>query len=436
MKIAFVSQPFDRIMPPYQNSVGACTHGVARTLANFAEVFIYGITDNPTDSEALAAESEINFRFFTATRQDKLLFNLHKASGRLFSRSTPISSSRWLFPDYGRQVALDLQQQDCDVIHLQHCSQYAPQIRALNPRAKIVLHLHAEWFSQTSPALLGSRLYAVDLITTVGDYVTNKTKHRFPVVSGRCETTYNGIDPQEFSHDKDYGESRRRRVKRILYSGAISPHKGLHVLLDAFVIVAKEFPDVKLEIAGPVGNYPIEETFDLQDEQIIREMTPFYATNFWSGIWSKLRHKTVEERYLGFLKASLPQDVAERVSFLGMIPRSELVDRYYAADIFAFAPVWNEGFGLPPMEAMAAGLPVVTSRSGTVVETVVDGKTGYLVEKNNVAELSNALLTLLNDEESREAMGRAGRLRALRHFSWEQIAKDMHSRYETLCESA
>jgi glycosyltransferase involved in cell wall biosynthesis len=433
VKIAFVSQPFDNIMPPYQNSVGACTCGVARPLAQSAEVLVYGISDNHDDPAALAAESGIQFRFFPATRLDKLRFKLHKSFTGFLSRSTPISSSRWLFPDYGRQVARDLRDQDCDVIHLQHCSQYALTIRALNPRAKIVLHLHAEWFSQSSPAVLAERLGAVDLVTTVGDYVTNKTKHRFPVVASRCETTYNGIDAQEFSRVKDYGASRLGRVKRILYSGAVSPHKGLHVLLDAFVSVAREYPNVLLEIVGPIGNYPIEETFDLEDKQIIREMTPFYATNFWPKLWRKAGNK---ELYLSHLKARLPEDVAGRVSFLGMIPRSELVDRYYGADIFAFAPVWNEGFGLPPVEAMAAGLPVVTTRSGTVVETVIDGKTGYLVEKNNAEELANALLVLLNDDERRETMGRAGRLRALGHFSWDYIAEGMHTRYQTLCKSA
>ena len=74
---------------------------------------------------------------------------------------------------------------------------------------------------------------SVDLVTTVGDYVTDKTKRTFPVVAGRCETTYNGIDAQEFARDKDYSASPRK--KRILYSGAVSPHKGLHVLLEAFV---------------------------------------------------------------------------------------------------------------------------------------------------------------------------------------------------------
>ncbi len=437
MKIAFVNQPIDTIIPPNQNSVGACTYWVARPLAQTAKVLVYGLTDNHVNPASEAAESGIDFRFFSATRRDKFLFNIQRKVAKLFARSSPISTSRWLFPDYGRRVARDLKEQDCDVIHLQHCSQYAPLIRALNPRAKIVLHLHAEWFSQSDPAMLAERLSAVDLVTTVGNYVTDKTKRTFPLVADRCETTYNGIDAREFPKENDYGASRQRRVKRLLYSGAVSPHKGLHVLLEAFVMVARKYPNVLLEIVGPVGNYPIQENFDLQDLETLQNVAPFYATNLWSVIKSKLLRKPGNKRaYLEHLEASLPDDVADKVTFLGMIPRSELLDRYYSADVFAFAPIWNEGFGLPPVEAMAAGLPVVTSRSGTVTETVLDGKTGFLVDKNNAEELAEALLVLLNDDDRREAMGRAGRLRAMGFFTWDRIAEGMQARYESLCNSA
>jgi glycosyltransferase involved in cell wall biosynthesis len=82
---------------------------------------------------------------------------------------------------------------------------------------------------------------------------------------------------------------------------------------------------------------------------------------------------------------------------------------------------------------MAAGLPVVASRSGTVEETVVHGLTGFLVEKNNVGELAQALLVLLKDDALREAMGRAGRRRVLKHFTWSRVAAGMYTRYEQLC---
>ena len=66
----------------------------------------------------------------------------------------------------------------------------------------------------------------------------------------------------------------------------------------------------------------------------------------------------------------------------------------------------------------------------------MDGKTGYLVEKNNAAEMAQSLLLLLEDDARREAMGRAARRRALDHFSWNAIAEGMHARYETLCQLA
>jgi len=436
MKIAFVNQPIDTIIPPNQNSVGACTYWVARPLAQAAEVLVYGLRDNHGNPASEGRESGIDFRFFSATREDKWRFNLLKKLAKLFPRSTPISTSRWLFPDYGRHVAADLQRQGCDVIHLQHCSQYAPAIRALNPNSKIVLHLHSEWFSQSNPRVLARRLRAVDLVTTVGDYVTDKTRQSFPVVADRCETTYNGIDVREFVKEYDYSQSRRRKVKRILYSGAVSPHKGLHVLLDAFVMVARQYPDVVLDIVGPIGNYPIQESFDVRDLEAIRRVAPFYANSLWGLVKSKILGKASDKNaYLNYLQAGLPADVAAKVWFLGMYQRPELVDRYYESDIFAFAPIWDEGFGLPAVEAMAAGLPVVTSRSGTLVETVVDGKTGILVEKNNPQELADALLRLLNDADLREAMGRAGRQRVMGRFTWDKIAKGMHTRYTTLCAS-
>jgi glycosyltransferase involved in cell wall biosynthesis len=431
MKIAIVSQPLDTVMPPYQNSVGACTYGVAQPLSESAEVLVYALEDKRESVAFLPAEHNIDFRFFSATRFDRLLFSIQQKIARLFHRSSPISTSRWLFPGYGRMVAKDLKKQGCDVVHLQHCSQYAPIIRAANPGARIVLHLHAEWFSQSDPAVLTNRLATIDLITTVGNYITKKTKRDFPSISDRCETVYNGIDGREFSREIDYVAGRRRTVKRILYSGAVSPHKGLHVLLRAFVIVARTYPEVQLDIVGPVGNYPLEENFDLKDTAAIESLRPFYATGLRSILKSRFGVPG-EGSYLSYLKANLPADVAENVTFMGLIPRQELVDRYYSSDIFAFAPIWNEGFGLPPVEAMAAGLPVVASRSGAVTETVVDGQTGILVEKNDAEELAKALSVLLNDGNLRETMGRAGKRRAFEHFTWLKVAQQMHARYDEL----
>jgi glycosyltransferase involved in cell wall biosynthesis len=437
MRIVFVNQPIDTITPPFQSSVGACTYGVALPLAKLCDVAVYGLKDRHPGAQPVVIDQNVTFRFIPSVSADRLLYGAHARYSRLFQHRSPISSSRWLYPEFARRVAIELGKQQCNVIHIQHSSQYAPVMRMFNPSAKIVLHLHAEWFSQNNPALLERRLRHVDLLTTVSDYITEKTRREFPNLADRCETMSNGIDADEFGREPDFRARRERTEKRILYSGAISPHKGVHVLLDAFRLVVDRYPRVRLDVAGSVGSYPLEETFDINDEAAIKSVAPLYAKSRLSRVKAKLSLAPADAgTYQSYLKSKLGGDISAKVSFLGFIPRPELVERYYNADVFAFAPIWNEGFGLPPLEAMAAGVPVAASRSGAVVETVRDRSTGILVEKNDAKGLAEALLKLLEDDDLREEMGRAARRRALEQFTWDRVARKMYSRYQALCEIA
>jgi glycosyltransferase involved in cell wall biosynthesis len=434
MKIVFVNQPIDTITPPYQSSVGACTYGAARPLAKFCDVAVYGLKDRHPGAQSVMVDQNVKFQFVPSAPADRLLYGARARYSQMFQNHSPMSSSRWLYPDFAKRVAMELAKQRCDVIHIQHSSQYAPVMRQFNPSARIVLHLHAEWFSQNNLPLLERRLRYVDLLTTVSDYITEKTRREFPQLADRCETTSNGIDVCEFSREPDFRARRERKEKRIFYSGAISPHKGVHVLLDAFRMVVERYPHVRLDIAGSVGTYPLEETFDVKDEAAIKSLAPLYAKSRFSRIKAKLSLAPKDAgTYQSYLKSKMGADIAGKVSFLGFIPRPDLIERYYSADVFAFAPIWNEGFGLPPLEAMAAGVPVAASRSGAVVETVRDQSTGFLVEKNDAKGLAEALLKLLVDDDLREAMGRAARKRALEHFTWDRVAEKMHNRYRALC---
>lgn len=433
MKIAFVNQPLDIVLPPYQNSVGACTYGLARALAKSCEVLVYALKERHGNVAAEVNEGGVKFKFIPASRLDDINYEVRKRYRRVFQSWSPISSAEWLYPEFGRQVAEDLRNEHCDVIHIQHSSQYAATLKALNPRSKIVLHLHAEWFSQHNFSLLARRLRHIDRVTAVSDYIIRKTNRDFPETIGRSETTRNGIDPAEFGRKPIFSRVPGRE-KHILYSGAISPHKGIHVLLEAFHKVLHYCPDVKLDIVGSLGSYPVEETFDANDEMSLRKFGHYYAKNRAARLKVKLGMAPPDAgTYHAYLKSLLCGTAAQRVNFLGFIPRPELIDLFYSADVFAFPPVWNEGFGLPPLEAMAAGVPAVASRSGGVIETVQDGRTGFLVEKEDSDSLADALVTLLKDDAARETMGQAARRRAFESFTWDAIAQDVLERYQRLC---
>jgi glycosyltransferase involved in cell wall biosynthesis len=433
MKVAVVNQPIDTILPPYQTSVGACTYGVACSLSNSCEVVVYGTRDRHKNSSADFRDQNVHFRFFSVPLSDRLTAKAKGKYSKLFPLCSPASSSEWLFRAYGRQVAQDIRLQACDVIHVQHCSQYLPELRALNPNARIVLHLHAEWFSQNRPAMLEKRLRHVDLVTTVSNYITEKTRRQFPMIADRCHTMYNGVDAVEFGRERNRDASSGRQ-KRILYAGAISPHKGLHVLLDAFCWVAKEYPGVRLDVVGSQGSYPLAETFDLQDRELIESVHPFYAYHWISRLKAKLSLASPDAgTYLEDLKGRLPPEARSKVAFVGFVPRPELVDLYYNADVFAFAPIWDEGFGIPPVEAMAAGVPVVATRSGAIPEIVRDQQTGLLVGKNDHRALAESILKLLHNDNLRERMGRAARSWVHENFVWDRIAERTYRCYLDLC---
>jgi len=350
MKIAFVSHPMVGLLPPYHGSMGVQTYTIASALAKSCEVFVYGL-----EREQRGAKSGIyegaRYRFLPSSPKDRLVFKARDRLSRYVQISSPLSTSDLLYPSFGRQVAIDLEKEQCDIIHIQHCSQYVPIIRAFNPKSKIVLQIHAEWFSQSNLAVIERRLRPVDLLLTVSDYVTRKTQQDIPTIADRCETMYNGINPQEFDREKGYQSASRRAEKRLLYIGGVWPHKGTHVLLDAFRIVAARYPQVRLDTVGHCGlaSFPVEECFDLNDQTQLRAVAPFFAKNHLARLKAKLGYGPADQgTYLGFLRAKLAGDLASKVNFHGFLSRRELVDYYYNADVFVFPPVWNEGFGCTP----------------------------------------------------------------------------------------
>ena len=113
--------------------------------------------------------------------------------------------------------------------------------------------------------------------------------------------------------------------------------------------------------------------------------------------------------------------VADRVMLAGQAAHGDLPALINACDVVIAAP-WYEPFGIVPLEAMACGVPVVGTAVGGLTDTVQDGVTGLLVPPGRPAEIAAAVNALLADPERRTSMGRAGRARAERYYSWQSVA--------------
>jgi glycosyltransferase involved in cell wall biosynthesis len=119
----------------------------------------------------------------------------------------PLAASRLYHLEFALRVAADARRRRCDVIQIHSFPQFVPVIRALNPRAKIVLQNHIHWLPQFPRRLVEGWLRKADLLIACSDDLATKIRRTFPYAAGGCRTLYNGIDPERFSP----GPPRARR---------------------------------------------------------------------------------------------------------------------------------------------------------------------------------------------------------------------------------
>jgi D-inositol-3-phosphate glycosyltransferase len=127
--------------------------------------------------------------------------------------------------------------------------------------------------------------------------------------------------------------------------------------------------------------------------------------------------------------------LAQQVMFTGQKPRSELRYYYSAADVFVTTP-WYEPFGITPVEAMACGLPVIGAAVGGIKNTVVDGKTGYLVPPDDPHALAQRLAVFHDQPRLARRFGKAGMQRAYQYYTWRSVAVQVAAIYEAVADRA
>ncbi len=409
MKIAFVSQPWNRIAPPVDiGSIAILSYEAARRIVPSHDVTIYS-KRAPNQAEHEVTEG-VSYRRVDVGR-DRRWASIASWFDRFRPRNRPFFSSKHYYAEYISKVAEETARQGADIIQIFNFSQFAPVLRAANPRAKIVLRMSCEWLTQLDPRIIEPRLEVMDAIVGCSDFITDTIRNAFPKYADRCRTIHNGrAMPANAPPEKSSGNPRK-----IIYVGRVSPEKGIHVLIEAFEIIGKKYSDLTLDIIGPKGSTPIEFVLGLTDDTRVLSLKPYF-----------------EENYVVALEKRLPEEIRNRVTFRGNIPHGDLPAEYIAADLLVFPSIWNEPSGNPPIEAMAHGVPVISTKTGGTAEYVKDGETGLLVEPDDVKGLSDAITSLLEDGESRRRMSEAGAKWVREYLTYERFTEDLIGLYSEL----
>lgn len=217
-----------------------------------------------------------------------------------------------------------------------------------------------------------------DLVATL-----NIPEEKITVIPEAADDTYKPVTDRRKRQEvkKKYGISGRY----LLHIGTINPRKNLEFLVRVFAKLSQDFPDLQLVITGKKGWY-FEGLFRLVDEL-------------------KLQDKVI---------------------FTGYIEEEDKPALLSAASVYTFPSVY-EGFGLPALEAMACGTPVVASNTSSIPE--VTGKAAILVGPHDEGGWIEAIRRILTDGKLAARMSKEGLLQA-KKFSWEKAAEETLKVYE------
>ena len=225
-------------------------------------------------------------------------------------------------------------------------------------------------------------------VVTVSDRSRQDIARDFGLQPAGISLVYNGIDTEVF---RPLGGVERNPLRLMATCSADAPLKGLRYLLKAHARLLREFPGLELLLVGkprPGG----------QTEKLIRRL-----------------------------------GISDHIRFVSNISTEQMV-RYYAEASVAVVPSVYEGFGLPAGEAMACGVPVVSTDGGALPEVV--GDAGVIVPVRDAEALAGAIADLLRKPERREVLSRQGRQRIEELFCWQVCARQMTDYYRQVIADA
>jgi len=305
------------------------------------------------------------------------------------------------------RLAAAIAQMDAPLLHTQDCiaARAAARVRDAGAAVTVLRTVHHvdDFSSQVLMDCQRAAILEPDEVLVVSEVWRRTLEDDYGV---RARVVPNGVDIARFAApDRVRAATLRQQVGAadrplILAVGGIEPRKGSDTLVRA-----------------------------LAEMKARRRVAPVLAV---IGGHSFQDHRAYREGVLALLP-ELGLGLDDDVALVGTVPDADIPSWYAAADVLAFPSV-KEGFGLAVLEAMSAGIPVVTSDLPVFREYLVPGRDALLVEPGSVDGLAAALLTALEDVAVRRALAKAGAAVAAR-FTWAESARRHLAIYAALAQA-
>jgi glycosyltransferase involved in cell wall biosynthesis len=226
----------------------------------------------------------------------------------------------------------------------------------------------------------------VDSLVTKNDLIQfyHLSPERIRVIYLGVDDSFRSLSSMEISQ---FLTENKLTQPYLLYIGQWRPHKGIIEAVKAFELVKKKLPQLKLVIGGkPNPDFP-DITQIIEDSSVKKDII-------------------------------LP----------GFIADKDLVDYYNGAMAFLF-PSFYEGFGLPPLEAMACGTPVIASNRSCLPEIL--GQAADLIDPKKTNQFAQAIINMVNDQARQEHFRQLG-FRQAKQYSWKKMAEETLAVYRSI----
>ncbi|SDY08084.1 spore coat protein SA [Evansella caseinilytica] len=299
-----------------------------------------------------------------------------------------------------------------DLIHIFNRPRLVVPVRQAAPNARIVLSMHNNMFKREKidPQEASAAIAQLDKIITISNYIGSEIAKHFPEAHPKLQTIYSGVDLTRFVPAySDQGRKLRASVRKahqleqkqvILFAGRLSANKGADVLLRAMPLLTKKHPNIALVLMGSKG----------------------FSDNRVSD-------------YIAYIR-SLASRLSVPVITTGFVHPQEIQNWFAAADIFVCPSQWEEPLARVHYEAMAAGLPIVTTARGGNPEIMEVGKNGFIVENpEDPQQFAAHLSTLLSNPALCREMGQYGRSIAEKNHHWSRVVNDIAAVWDEIADN-